>query len=270
MHDDAFGAPLSRRAERRVLEWEHYNEVLCKLGFDAPTDLLHDASFPLRKGDMPTRLVTDELYLNLAALASTLIVVVVIVVIRSALALSLDAATLGGSAIAVRIVEVAGRRLVVLISDVGHCLGFSGFRVLRYHEDRKSDEWWRCCFEPWCRWSILDLASSGGQFVADQFVAVKPGWAFSVLSLVRRPERSEAGVVGFKITALIDFGAVPDNFAARVTGSELPGKGNKSTGEDQTQAGGPCRVRTPKTNESNPSWLQKVNVIFVQYQTVLF
>ncbi len=96
---------------------------------------------------MPTRLVADELYLNLATLAATLIIIVVVVVIRSALALSLDTATLGGSAIAVRIVEVAGRCLVVLIGDVGHCFGFSGFRVSRYHEDRKSDEWWRCSFE---------------------------------------------------------------------------------------------------------------------------
>lgn len=111
-----------------------------KIRFDAETNLLHDAGFPLRESDMPTRLVADELYLNLATLSAALIIIVIVVVIRSALALSLDTATLGGSAIAVRIVEVAGRGLVVLVSDVGHCFEFPAFRVSRYHEDRKSDE----------------------------------------------------------------------------------------------------------------------------------
>jgi hypothetical protein len=90
---------------------------------DAPTNLLHDAGFPLGEGDVPTRLVADKLDLNLATLAAALVIVVIIIVVGSALALALDTATLGsGGAVAVGIVEIAGRRLVVLVCNVGHCL----------------------------------------------------------------------------------------------------------------------------------------------------
>lgn len=106
---------------------------------DAPTSLLHDTGFPLRESDMPTRLVADKLDLDLATLATALLVVVVVIIVGSALALTLDAATLGGgAAIAVAVVEVAGRLLVVLVGDVGHCFGFTAFRVSRYHENRKT------------------------------------------------------------------------------------------------------------------------------------
>lgn len=106
--------------------------------FDAPTNLLHDTGFPLREGDVPTRLVADKLNLNLAALATALVVVVIVIIVGSALALALDAATLGGSAaIAVGVVEVAGRLLVVLIGDVGHCFGFTASGLSRYHENRE-------------------------------------------------------------------------------------------------------------------------------------
>lgn len=87
------------------------------------TNLLHDASFSLRKGNMPSRLVADELDLNLATLASTLLVIIVVVV-GSRRSLSLDAtAFLSAAAIAtdgVRLVELGRGGLVRLICNVGH------------------------------------------------------------------------------------------------------------------------------------------------------
>ena len=44
------------------------------------TDLLHDASFSLGKGNVSTRLVLNELDFDLSSLATWLVVVVVIVV----------------------------------------------------------------------------------------------------------------------------------------------------------------------------------------------
>lgn len=44
------------------------------------TYLLHDAGLPLRKGNVPARLVLDELDLNLSPLAAGLVVILVIVV----------------------------------------------------------------------------------------------------------------------------------------------------------------------------------------------
>jgi hypothetical protein len=139
--------------------------VRVQVWFDAPTNLLHDAGFPLGESDVPTRLVANKLYLDLASLATALIIVVIVIVVGSALALSLDTATLGGStAIAVRVVEVAGRLLVVLVRDVGHCFGFTALRVSRYHQDMsKSDEWWRCSFEPCADGLYLIWRSSGGR-----------------------------------------------------------------------------------------------------------
>jgi hypothetical protein len=76
------------------------------------------------------RLVANELDLNLTALATALFIVIVVVIVGGALARSLDTATLGGgSAIAVRVVEVGRRRLVVLIGDVGHYFSFGAFRA---------------------------------------------------------------------------------------------------------------------------------------------
>ena len=85
------------------------------------TDLLHDASFPLGEGNVATRLVADELDLNLATLAAALLVLVILVVGGRG-SLALDTARLGGSsvAIAVRLVELGRRGLLVLIRDVGH------------------------------------------------------------------------------------------------------------------------------------------------------
>jgi hypothetical protein len=39
-----------------------------------------------------------------------------------------------------RVLELGGRRLVVLISDVGHFAG-------RVSRKTKKAKWWRCCFE---------------------------------------------------------------------------------------------------------------------------
>lgn len=82
--------------------------------------LLHDTRLALGKGDVAARLVADELDLNLATLAAALLVIVVVVV--GSWARSLDAAALVRVAIAdrVRVVELRGRRLVVLVGDVGH------------------------------------------------------------------------------------------------------------------------------------------------------
>ncbi len=89
------------------------------------TNLLHDAGLALGKGNMATRLVRDELDLNLAALAATLFVII-IVVVGGRRTLALDAARLGGgAAVAYRVgvVNVLRRGLVVLVGDVGHGCG---------------------------------------------------------------------------------------------------------------------------------------------------
>lgn len=106
------------------------------------THLLHDAGLALGEGDVAARLVGDELDLNLAALAAALLVVVIVVIGRARPG-ALDAAGFGGSiAIAdrVRVVELGGRRLVVLISDVGHVSVWVSRKT-------KRARWWRCCFE---------------------------------------------------------------------------------------------------------------------------
>lgn len=100
------------------------------------TYLLHDARLPLRKGNVPPRLITDKLNLDLPSLSATLIIVVV--VILGAGSLALDAAGLVGGSIAVSdgvlLGDVGGRRLVVLVGDVAHgCCGFlSGCRRIRW------------------------------------------------------------------------------------------------------------------------------------------
>ena len=69
---------------------------------------------------MATRLVTDELDLNLAALASALLIIIVVVVCGGALALQAAVLAGGSIAIAMRLVELSRRRLLVLLCDVGH------------------------------------------------------------------------------------------------------------------------------------------------------
>lgn len=87
------------------------------------TYLLHDACLALREGDVSTRLVADELDLDLATLAVALLVIIVVVV-RCAGAGTLNTAAFGSSrgAVASVVIEVGGRRLVVLVRDVGHCV----------------------------------------------------------------------------------------------------------------------------------------------------
>lgn len=80
--------------------------------------LLHNTSFALGKRNVSTRLIGDELDLNLSSLAAALLVVVVIVIVGWALAFG--AATLAWSAIAGVVVKLSRRGLVVLVCDVGH------------------------------------------------------------------------------------------------------------------------------------------------------
>lgn len=68
---------------------------------------------------MAARLVGDELDLNLASLATTLLVVIVVATCRRTRAFDASG-TLARSAVSGRIVELGGRGLVVLVRDVGH------------------------------------------------------------------------------------------------------------------------------------------------------
>ena len=86
---------------------------------------------------MATRLVGDELDLNLAPLAATLLVIIV-VVLSDAGSLTLHPTRLGGgSAIAdgVAVVNVVGGGLVVLLGNVGH---FCRRHCKWYHEKGKN------------------------------------------------------------------------------------------------------------------------------------
>lgn len=85
--------------------------------------LLHDTGLPLGEGNVATRLVRDELDLNLAALTAWLVIIIVVVVGGRG-PLTLDPTVIGaanGAAIAHRvIIEGGGRSLVVLVGDIGH------------------------------------------------------------------------------------------------------------------------------------------------------
>ena len=73
------------------------------------TNLLHNASLTLGKGNVSTRLVANELDLNLATLAAALLVIIIII-IASRRTLALDSTGFRGGATVsdrVRIVEVA-------------------------------------------------------------------------------------------------------------------------------------------------------------------
>ena len=87
------------------------------------TNLLHDTGLALREGDVATRLVSDELDLDLAALATWLVIVVVLV-IGGRWALTLDSTVLVGCSVSVaygvRIVKYRWAGLLVLVGDVGH------------------------------------------------------------------------------------------------------------------------------------------------------
>lgn len=130
------------------------------------TDLLHDTGLSLGESDVATRLVADELDLNLAALAAALLVII-IVVVGGRSALSLDAATLSCGSIAIAgvgVVDLSGRGLVVL-GDVGHDDGLGCFREQTKVAVRFG---WRCvqsnpivCITQ----SRLEKAKSGGDAV---------------------------------------------------------------------------------------------------------
>lgn len=83
---------------------------------------------------MATRLIADELDFDLAALAAALLVVIIIVIGRGrAGALNAAGLVVVGIAIAhgMRLVELGGRGLFVLIGDVGH------FGNLRFEVPRR-------------------------------------------------------------------------------------------------------------------------------------
>lgn len=80
--------------------------------------LLHDAGLALGEGDVPTRLVLDELDLDLAALTAALLVVIVIVVGGGAGALALGATALDDTAV-LEVVVLLVRRVWVLVDDLG-------------------------------------------------------------------------------------------------------------------------------------------------------
>ena len=82
--------------------------------------LLHDTGLALGEGDVSTRLVLDELDLDLPALAAGLVVVVVVVVGGRARALG-AAICIGGIEGAVAVVVERRRRVLVVLGDfAGH------------------------------------------------------------------------------------------------------------------------------------------------------
>lgn len=85
----------------------------------APTYLLHDAGLALREGDVPARLVLDELDLNLPALAARLVIIIIVVVCCRARALG--AAVRIANAQGAAVVVQRGRCVLVVLGDlVGH------------------------------------------------------------------------------------------------------------------------------------------------------
>lgn len=111
------------------------------------TNLLHDTSLSLGKGDVATRLVADELDLNLATLAIALLIIIVVVVGGRG-TLALHTTRFGrGAAIAngLGIVKLGGRGLVVLVGDVCHGVSNGEFleyqQVLLYYRERDHREW---------------------------------------------------------------------------------------------------------------------------------
>lgn len=90
-------------------------------GTDSTSYLLHDSGFALRECDVTTRLVLDELDVDLPPLTTGLIIIVVIIIAGGAETLAFDAA------IILRPVAIAGRKSIILhrgrlgrIGDVGH------------------------------------------------------------------------------------------------------------------------------------------------------
>lgn len=117
---------------------------------------------------MTTRLITNKLDLNLATLTATLLVIIVIIVGDTSTR-PLDATALVRSGIAianVRIVQLVGRGLVVLVCDVGHFLcgicrelGMMLLQPLWYHETKKAKSGGDTVLVV-VRMTLLDLALS--------------------------------------------------------------------------------------------------------------
>jgi len=87
--------------------------------------LLHDASFALRKGDMPTRLVLNELDFNLPSLTARLVIIVIVVVGGSAGALTLVASGFNGTILKVILLRIVWNNVV------GHLITQSKSGVLQ-------------------------------------------------------------------------------------------------------------------------------------------
>ena len=83
--------------------------------------LFHYTGFPLRESNVTTRLVLNELDVNLSSLAPRLVIVVVIVVSGSRNAWTLDASSIAVAVASQRVVS-AGTVLSIGILDVGHSL----------------------------------------------------------------------------------------------------------------------------------------------------
>ena len=84
------------------------------------TDLLHDAGFSLGESDVPTRLVLNELDLNLSSLATALVIIIVVIVSGRRNSGTLGASRLDAVAGEVvawgRLIKTGGR-----IGDISHC-----------------------------------------------------------------------------------------------------------------------------------------------------
>lgn len=91
------------------------------------TYLLHDARLSLRKGDVATRLILNELDLDLAPLATRLVLVVLILIAGGALSWPLGAAGVDGTVATRHELVLDGRRVFVGDGgDVGHVEGEKG------------------------------------------------------------------------------------------------------------------------------------------------
>lgn len=86
---------------------------------DDATNLLHDTRLALRESDMATRLIGDELDLDLSSLASWLVIIIVVVV-GSGWSLAFDSALV---AIAETVVVEGGWRSIIGVLNIGHCIG---------------------------------------------------------------------------------------------------------------------------------------------------
>lgn len=90
------------------------------------TYLLHDTGLPLGKGNVTTRLILDELDLDLATLTARLVIVIVVVLRAHAAALG----TASVSAVA-RLLQVVVVWRELLLTDRGHIGHLEGLEKMR-------------------------------------------------------------------------------------------------------------------------------------------